>query len=93
MRHYLDFDPRCHCAPLPRIEQLLLKLRQLALARAHDVAGAFAAQGLDVLLAHHAAVQDPNPFGDSIFIFHCFNDLLDSRHVSAIAGEDFVGER
>jgi hypothetical protein len=59
-------DTRHHFAPVLRIEQLLFKLTQLALGRANDVAGAFAAQELNVFLAHHAAVQDPNPFGDSV---------------------------
>ncbi len=51
------------------------------------------AQPLEVVLAGHAAVHDPDALGHAIARLHRLDDLLHGRHIRAITGEDLIPYR
>jgi len=46
-----------------------------------------------MVIAHQAAVQNPDPVGDAIAALHRLDDFFERGRVIAIAGEHFVPER
>jgi hypothetical protein len=55
-----------------------------------DVDYAPSPQPLEVVLAGHPAIHDPDPPGHAVARLHRLDDLLHGRHIRAIAGEDLV---
>ena len=89
----LGFDPVAHLPPVPPIGELDGERLQLALARADQIAPLAGPQPGDGLGARHAAVHHPDAARLAVAALHRGDDLLDSRHVGAIAGEHLVAER
>ena len=93
MRLELGFQARLHFAPAFFFQERGLEFAQLALRRADEVAGLARAQKLDVLLADHPAIHDPDALGLAVLLFHHFDDRLHRRHIGPVPGKDFIGKR
>ena len=93
MGHQLGFHAGLHQGPVLFLKQLRLKLLELPLGRAHDVARVAGPQEVQVLLADHPAIQHPNPLGLAIFLLHEFDHVFDGPDIGRVPGEDFVADR
>src|SRR5205814_7864550 len=79
---------------MPRaLDQRLLEFLQLTLRRSDDVPRAALAEPLQVLFAHHPAVDRPDAILPAILRLHPFDDLAQCSAVVTIAGEDLVAQR
>ena len=75
------------------LEQSSLVSFELRTGRAHQVTGSTSPQALEIFFAHNATIKNPHPPGTAVFALHSLEHLLERRHISPVASEDFVGER
>src|SRR6266852_1933028 len=75
------------------LEQFLFELLQLAAWCAHQILSPTLANGHQVLLTHHATVEDPHPAGLSMFTLHGAQNRFDGGNIGAVPIEEFVTER
>ncbi len=59
----------------------------------HQVGPASLPQPLEIVLARHPAVHDPDPLGEAVARLHRVDDLLDGRHVRAIPRDELIAQR
>src|SRR5689334_18236648 len=79
--------------PVLGIRDLATPLLDFASRRSDEVTAIGSLQPRDVLGTRHAAVHHPDAAREPEARLHRADDLLDSRHVHAIAVEDFVAQR
>src|SRR5260370_560889 len=75
------------------LEQFLFELLQLAAWCAHQILSPTLADGHQVLLTHHAAVEDPYSACFSMFTLHRAQNRFDRGNIGAVSIEQFVAER
>lgn len=69
-------------------QNLLFKLFQHRHWCSNDVTPAALAKEFDVVFAHHPAIHHLNAFAPAIAVYHRLNDMLNSRHIRRISGEN-----
>src|SRR5258708_10264164 len=87
---HFHFGP--HLSPIV-LQQLFFKLLHLAARCSHQVLAAALADRRQVLLAHDAAIEYPDPPRLAIFAFHHAQHRFHARHVSTVAIERLIAER
>src|SRR5258708_35976163 len=75
------------------LEQFLFELLELTAGCTHQILSAALADGHQVLLAHHAAIEDPYPSGLSMFALDGAQNCFDGANIGAVPIEEFVAER
>src|SRR3974390_2923408 len=74
------------------LQQLGLELLELAASRAHQILPTTLADGRQVFLAHHPAIEDPYPPSFPMLALHCAQNRFDGGHIGAVAIEQFIAE-
>src|SRR5260370_18668133 len=75
------------------LEQFLFELLQLAAWCAHQILSPTLADGHQVLLTHHAAVEDPYSACFSMFTLHRAQNRFDRGNMSAVSIDQFSADR
>ena len=73
--------------------QMLLVCFQHAPRGAHDVPSALLLEKVHVFIRYHAPVKTPDPIRPAVAALHGRDDLLEGRHIAAVAGKDLVAQR
>src|SRR6266511_1132886 len=75
------FQPLAHRVPVPGLGERPRPLPELALGRPDQVPPPRLSEPLQVVLARHAAVHDPDPLGQAVARLHRLHHVLDRRHI------------
>ena len=87
-----DFHSRLQLGPVGGVKKFGFETAELLLGRADDIASLAFPEKVEVVLADHTPIHDPNAFGLPVFAFHQFHHVLDGGDIGGVAGEDFVAD-
>ena len=84
MAGQLDFDARLDLLPVRFLQQFALELPQLAFGGPDDIQRAALPQIVQIVLAGHAPVHRPDPFGPAVLRLHQIDDVFHGGDVGPV---------